>query len=100
MEGLLSKLLRSKFNSRNKEYFIVEINLHKRKWLIVSLYNTHKTTISSYLKDIEKNIDSTSSQYENIILLGDFNYELKDETLSKFCKVHNLQNLMKEPTYF
>ena len=41
-----------------------------------------------------------SSQYENIILLGDFNFELKDEALSKFYKVHSLQNLIKEPTYF
>ena len=41
----------------------------------LSLYNPHKTTISSYLKDIDKEIDSLSSQYENIILLGDFNCE-------------------------
>ena len=30
-EGLPSKLLSSKFNSRNKEYFLVEINLRKRQ---------------------------------------------------------------------
>ena len=89
-----------KFNSGNKEYFLVEINLHKRKWLIFSLYNLHKTTISSYLKDIEKGIGSVSSQHENIILLGDFNCELKEEALSTFCKVHNLKNLIKEPTCF
>ena len=57
-EGLPSKLLSLLFSSGNKEYFLVEINLRKRKWLIVSLYNPHKTTTSSYLKDIEKEIDS------------------------------------------
>ena len=82
-EGFPSKLLRSKFNSGNKEYCLVEINLWKRKWLIVSLYNPHKTTISNYLKDIEKKIETLSSQYEIIILLGDFDFELR-----------------KEPTYF
>ena len=30
-EGLPSKLLSSKFNSGNKEYFLLEINLRKRK---------------------------------------------------------------------
>ena len=54
----------------------------------------------SYLKDIEKEIDSLSSQYENIILLGDFNCELKEETLSTFCEVHSLKYLTKEPTCF
>ena len=60
--------------------------------LIVSLYNRHKTTISSFLKDIEKEIDSLSSQYENIILPGDFNHEPKVDTY--------LKNLIKEPTCF
>ena len=68
--------------------------------LTVSLYNLHKATISSFLKDIEKKINSLSSEYENIILLGDFNYEFKEETRSTFCEVHNLKNLIKEPTSF
>ena len=54
----------------------------------------------SYLKDIEKEIDSLSSQYENIILLGDFNCECKEGTLSIFCEVHNLKNLINEPVCF
>ena len=45
-------------------------------------------------------MDSLSSQYENIILLGDFNCELKEETLSTFRKVRNLKNLIKEPTCY
>ena len=54
----------------------------------------------SYLKDIEKEIDSLSSQYENIILLGDFNCECKEGTLSIFCEVHNLKTLINEPVCF
>ena len=93
-EWLQSKLLPLKFNLGNKEYFLVEINLRKRKWLTVFLYNPHKTTISSYLKGIEKEIDSLSSQYENI-LLGDFNCELKVETLPAFCEVNFKVNFTK-----
>ena len=39
-EGFLSKLLSSKFNLGNKEQFLVEINLCKKKWL-KSLSITH-----------------------------------------------------------
>ena len=66
----------------------------------LSLYNPHKTTISSYIKDINKEIDSLSSQCENIIFLRNFNCELKEETLSKFCEVRNLKSLIKKPTCF
>ena len=54
----------------------------------------------SYLKYIQKEIDSLSSQYENIILLEDFNCECKEGTLSIFCEVHNLKNLINEPVCF
>ena len=54
----------------------------------------------SYLKDIEKETDSLSSQYENMILLGDFNCECKEGSLSIFCEVHNLKNLINEPVCF
>ena len=41
-----------------------------------------------------------SSQYENTILLGDFNYELKEEIPSAFREVYDLKNLIKELTCF
>ena len=42
------------------------------------------------LKDVGKQIVSPASQYENGILLGDFNSELTEESMSTFCQVHNL----------
>ena len=99
-ERLPSKLLSSKISSGNKEYFLVEINLCKRKWLIISPYHPHNTTIPSYLNDIEKEIDSQSLQYGNNILLGDFNCELKEQTLLTFCGVHNLKKSYKGINFF
>ena len=64
------------------------------------MYNTNKTTLPSYLKDIDKELDSLSPQYGNIALLRDFDCELKEETLSIFCEVYNLKILIKEPIYF
>ena len=74
------------------------MNLRKRKWLIIRTYNHHKTTISSYLKHASKEIDSLVSQYKNIIVLKDFNFETIEEPMSTFCHVHTLEHLKKEPT--
>ena len=41
-----------------------------------------------------------SSQYENIILLEDFNSEPIEESMSTFCQLHNLEHFIKEPTCF
>ena len=45
-------------------------------------------------------MDSLSSKYDNIVLIGDFNCEPKEEYLSTFCEIHNLKNLINEPTCF
>ena len=38
--------------------------------------------------------------YENIILLGDFNSTITDHTMNEFCQTYNLQNLINEPTCY
>lgn len=38
------------------------------------------------------------SQYKNIIVLKDFNFETIEEPMSTFCHVHTLEHLKKEPT--
>ena len=50
----------------------IEINLKKRKWLLIALYNPHKDMIGNHLDSIGKQLDILCEKYENIILLGDF----------------------------
>ena len=33
--------------------------------------------------------------YDNIILLGDFNSEVTEQSMSEFCNIYNLKNLVK-----
>ena len=37
---------------------------------------------------------------ENFILLGDFNSEIKEDSLKDFCDTYNLRNLVSGPTCF
>ena len=64
--------------------FFVEINLHKKKWLINCSYNPHKSNIINPPNIISRSLDIHSTKYENIVLLGDFNACVDDEVLQTF----------------
>ena len=63
-------------------------------------YNPHKDTISQFLDDISKKLDIHMKNYENMILLGDFNSEIYVNAMIEFCETYCLQNLIKEPLCF
>ena len=53
-----------------------------------------------HLNELGKNLDTLTSTYDNIILLGDFNTEPTDTALSHFCEIYNFKNLIKDTTCF
>ena len=72
-ENMPFKLIYWSCTHYDKEYFLVELNLRKQKWLIICSYNHHKTRIVGYLECISKKIDSHLSKYDDSFQLGDFN---------------------------
>ena len=60
--------------------------LRKKKWLLVCCCNPYKSFSKDFLTAINKEIDSLSSRYENLII-GDCNCEIHKESMS------NLSNL-------
>ena len=59
------------------EGFFIELKLRKKKWLLCCFYNPHRRFISNHLIDIGRNLDLLSTNYDNILLLGDFNVRLR-----------------------
>ena len=98
-EDIPSRLIEKKLRN-NSEYFFVEINLRKKKWLLCCSYNPHRNSISSHIDFLRRELDLHSSNYENFILLGDFNSEMTDKNLKDFCNLYLLKNLIKKPTCF
>ena len=98
-EDIPSRLIEKKLRN-NSEYFFVEINLRKKKWLPCCSYNPHKNSISTHTDFLRRELDLHSSNYENFILLGDFNSEMTDKNLKDFCNLYLLKNLIKKPTCF
>ena len=78
----------------------MEIDLRKKKWLLCCSYNPHKSNIANHLKNICKTLDKLNSTYDNLVLLGDFNAEPEEESISEFLNLCNLKNLVKQNTYF
>ena len=76
------------------EAIVIEINIKKEKWLLLCLYNPHKSMINNHLKSISLQIDTLHKTYKNFILIGDFNSETCEGSMKDFCC------LVKKPDMF
>ena len=47
-------------------------------------YNSHKSNIDTLLQTIGKTLDKLSISYDNITLLGEFNFEPEEAKMSEF----------------
>ena len=97
-EDIQAKLIFTEISSI--EGFYVEINLRKQKWLICCSYNPNKHNISKHIEALSKSIDLFSSDYENILLMGDFNAGLDNAVLKDFCNLFNLISLINKATCY
>ena len=82
------------------EGFFIEINIRKKKWLLVCTYNPNRNLILNHRKEIDKNLDNYSSKYDNFILLGDLNSEPTESTVRDFCQTYGCKTLIKDKTSF
>ena len=80
------------YNCRNKYL--------EKKWLIYGTYNPNKNNINSHLSMLQKSATKLSCDYDNIIILGDFNSEIDEDKMIEFCNLFTLKNLIKDPTCY
>ena len=83
-DDIASRLLS---NSNKTESIFIEINFRRKKWLICASYNPHKSNISNPLHHLGKGLDNCIGNYDNILLLGDFNSEFSEPCLNDFCDI-------------
>ena len=82
------------------EGFFIELKLRKKKWLLCCSYNPHRRFTSNHLIDIRKNLDLSSANHDNILLLGDFNAEAEKSFLKEFCNLYGMKSLIRVPTCY
>ena len=99
-EKISSKSVKKVTFDESLEGFFIDINLRSKTWLLGCSYNLHRDNITSHLRNIITALDKLFTDYENVILLGDFNIEVKEKYLSNFMSVHNLKTLIKQKACF
>ena len=85
---------------KDLEGVTLEMNLRKTKWLFFGGYNHTKSNIGTFLCMLGPVLDAHMSRLENFIILGDFNCEIKEATMTDFSETYNLRNLVIGPTCF
>ena len=82
------------------ECIFCEITLAKKKWLIIGFYNPDKSLIAKNISILEENVSHYLNSYDNILVLGDFNAEITNDTMANFASVYHFKNLIKSQTCF
>ena len=99
-EDIPCKILNKHIAPEKFEGIFLEVNLRKRKWLIFGGYNPNKDNILNFVNNLGPLLDEYMRNYENFLLLGDFNSEISETIMKEFSETYNLQNLIKVPTCF
>ena len=72
------------------EGMFIELNFCKKKWLLSCSYNPNFNAITDHLEILRRNLDLYSVQYENLILIGDFNTDINHSCMKTFCESYTL----------
>ena len=99
-EGIPGRQFTNHTNENNIEGVLLEINLRKTKWLLFGGYNHNKINIDNFLCRLRPILDTHMCKFDNFLILGDFNSEMKEMRMAEFCRTYNLQNLIVETTCF
>ena len=98
-DDIPSKELKSQL-PEDIEGIFIEINIRKTKWVLMGGYNPQKENTSYFLGHVSKGRDNYLANYDNILLLGDFNSTMSEKPMKEFCELYDLQNLIKDPTCY
>ena len=99
-ENIPSKLLTKLTIPSNLQILPIEVNLRKTKWLILPIYKPPSTTENYFLDHMNRLIEYYTSEYDNILTLGDFNMETSTNNMDVFMKAHSLKSLFNKPTCY
>ena len=98
--SLSSKML-TKFKLPNKIQIIpFELNLRKDKWLFVSIYKPPLQNNQYFVGILSDLLDFYSNEYDNKVVLGDFNLEPSSPSMLSFMDSQNFVSLVKNKTCF
>ena len=104
-QGLICKRLK-KYEPNYSECICSEFTISKKKWICFSIYRPPSpVNIQTFFEEMNEVISKALCKYENLIVMGDFNIDIKSSNSDKdkleyFCDLFNLTNLVHSDTCF
>ena len=98
--NVTSKLLKIENLPSDIEAIFIEMNIKSKKWLLCCTYNPNKSLIENHLRQLQKQLEAFSERYEHFLIMGDFNADVSDPSMTSFCTLFKLKSIVKEPTCY
>ena len=95
-ENLITRFLSRHSFPHDIEISLIELHLRKKKWPICCCYNPHKNLI----KELAKGIQIYSNNYDDILLMGDFNAEFSETSFSSFWELYEVKSIINQSTCY
>ena len=78
---------RVEYNSLNNiESICLELNLRKRKWLFIGRYKSPSYSEDALIKSLFFCLTNATKEFNNIVLLGDFNMTIEEINFLRVTK--------------
>ena len=68
-------------NFDNFEIMTIEISVKNIKWILLGAYKPPKTKDADFLLELSRILNKTFTNYEHVLLLGDFNMTIENSKL-------------------
>ena len=90
--NITAKLLQLENLPSDIEAISTETNIKSKKWLLCCTYNPNKSLIENHLRQLQKQLEASSERYEHFLIMGDFNADVSDPSMTSFCTLIFVRN--------
>ena len=101
--GFISKRPKE-YETKQSESIYSEFTIANRKWICLNIYRPpNPNNMNTFFDEITACLSKAAVKYENIIIMGDFNIDIKNKglgygKLDTFCDLFNFTNLIHSET--
>ena len=99
-DNIPAKVLNNHILPNDIEGILVELNMKNNKWLLFGTYHPPGQCSKYYFNEVSKLLNTHASNYDNYILIGDFNSEETETDIFDFMNEFDLHNIVKDKTCY
>ena len=81
------------------EIILIEFSIKTRKWLFIRLYKPPSENDKYFLDNLSLILNKLTCQFDNIILMGDFNLTVEYKNLEDFMSTFDMECLINKPCF-